>query len=238
MNIQPDDPRWTAYVLGELSETERQEIERELESSAEARELVEDIRMMSVMLKDELAKEAPAALSSAQRHELMLAAAALPEPVSIETRRVPFWKRPKVYAAFAASAAAAMLLFTLSVPSLLRSRQSLPLDAAFPAFTVGGGPAVDGAAQNQPKPLSRPDPPETSLYAEKEAKQSSDKNQAAGVLTGVLADASATQIPGVRVRVTSPKTEERDAVTDETGRYKLEGLPAGTYTARYELPGF
>src|SRR6185503_17954605 len=110
MNIQPDDPKWTAYVLGELSETERLEVERELESSAEAREVVEEIRMMSLMLKDELAREVPATLSSVQRHELMKAAAASQEPVSIETRRVPFWKRPKVYAAVAASAAAAMLL--------------------------------------------------------------------------------------------------------------------------------
>src|SRR5262245_19181034 len=168
MNIQPDDPRWTAYVLGELSETERQEVERELESSEEARELVEEIRMMSIMLKDELVKEGPAALSSVQRHELMLAAAAAQEPVSIETRRVPFWKRRTVYAVFAAGAAAAILLFMVAIPSMLRSRQAMPMDAMLPTFAVGSAPAVDQAASNQPKPVSEPDPPETSLYAEKE----------------------------------------------------------------------
>ena len=45
MNIHPDDPKWTAYVLGELGDAERAEVERELESSAEARELVDEIRM-------------------------------------------------------------------------------------------------------------------------------------------------------------------------------------------------
>ena len=35
MNIHHDDPRWTAYVLGELSADENAEVERELESSAE-----------------------------------------------------------------------------------------------------------------------------------------------------------------------------------------------------------
>ena len=44
MNINPDDPRWTAYVLGELSETERARAEQELEASAAAREAVEEIR--------------------------------------------------------------------------------------------------------------------------------------------------------------------------------------------------
>ena len=34
--INPDDPKWTAYVLGELNETERAALERELEASEEA----------------------------------------------------------------------------------------------------------------------------------------------------------------------------------------------------------
>mgnify|MGYP003579778369 CR=1 FL=1 len=137
MNIQPDDPKWTAYVLGELSETERLEVERELESSAEAREVVEEIRMMSFMLKDELAKEAPATLSSVQRHELMKAAVASQEPVSTETRRVRFCRRPAVYATFAAGAAAAVLLFTITVPSMLRSRQGVTTNMT--SAPVGGG---------------------------------------------------------------------------------------------------
>ena len=57
MNIHHDDPRWTAYVLGELNDADRAEIERELESSPEARELVDEIRMMTILLTDELAKE-------------------------------------------------------------------------------------------------------------------------------------------------------------------------------------
>ena len=38
--INPEDPKWTAYVLGELDDAERAEIERLVEISEEARALV------------------------------------------------------------------------------------------------------------------------------------------------------------------------------------------------------
>ena len=218
MNIQPDDPKWTAYVLGELSETERLEVERELESSAEAREVVEEIRMMSFMLKDELAKEAPAALSSVQRHELMKAAAAAQErkPLSIETFRVPFWKRPTVWATFAAGMAAAVLVFTVAVPSLLRSRQALPLDAGLPAFQTGA-PAIAQVAQDERKPASQPDPPDTSIYAEK--KQSENKNQPNVLVDGTSA---APLVPAER----DAKLRESEARAETQNKDKEEAATA------------
>ena len=52
--IDPDDPKWTAYVLGEVDAAERAEIERVLVASAEARALVEELQVATVALKDEL----------------------------------------------------------------------------------------------------------------------------------------------------------------------------------------
>ena len=43
--INPDDPKWTAYVLGELHETERAQVELLLETSEEARALVEELTL-------------------------------------------------------------------------------------------------------------------------------------------------------------------------------------------------
>ena len=43
MKINYDDPKWTAYVLGELGEQESAEITRLLESSPEARALYDEI---------------------------------------------------------------------------------------------------------------------------------------------------------------------------------------------------
>ena len=53
MKINPNDPKWTAYVLGELDVEDRVAIEELLETSAEARALVEELRIATTMLKDE-----------------------------------------------------------------------------------------------------------------------------------------------------------------------------------------
>jgi len=55
MKINPNDPKWTAYVLGELDLNERASIEELLETSVEARAFVEELRTATTMLKDELA---------------------------------------------------------------------------------------------------------------------------------------------------------------------------------------
>lgn len=60
--ISPDDPRLTAYALGEMAAEERAEFERRLEQDAEARALVGEIRALAATLEPALAAEpAPAA---------------------------------------------------------------------------------------------------------------------------------------------------------------------------------
>src|SRR6476646_3912839 len=55
MGIDRDNPKWTAYVLGELDASERAALELELESSGEAREFVQELRLAASMMKDGLA---------------------------------------------------------------------------------------------------------------------------------------------------------------------------------------
>ena len=57
MNFNPDDPKWTAYVLGEMKESDRAALELELESSAEAREFVEELQLAASLMKEGLAAE-------------------------------------------------------------------------------------------------------------------------------------------------------------------------------------
>ena len=52
MKINSNDPKWTAYVLGELNDQDRAAIERLLESSDEARALVEELRMADDNFKE------------------------------------------------------------------------------------------------------------------------------------------------------------------------------------------
>jgi Ca-activated chloride channel family protein len=68
MKIDANDPRWTAYALGEIEdEQERAEIESILEVSPEMRRLVEEIRSTGNVLSQELKAEPAVDLTSAQR---------------------------------------------------------------------------------------------------------------------------------------------------------------------------
>ena len=53
-------------------------------------------------------------------------------------------------------------------------------------------------------------------------------------------DASGAVLPGVTVEAASPVLIEkvRTAVTDDTGQYRIENLPPGTYSLTFTLPGF
>jgi anti-sigma factor RsiW len=68
MNIDANDPKWTEYALGELTdEKERAEMESILAESPEMRQLVEEIRRTAEMLKRELLAEQSIGLTPAQR---------------------------------------------------------------------------------------------------------------------------------------------------------------------------
>lgn len=60
-----------------------------------------------------------------------------------------------------------------------------------------------------------------------------------GTITGRVEDTTGARIPGVTIGVTSTAIQgERSLVTDETGNFRFQALPPGTYTVKFELPGF
>jgi len=64
-------------------------------------------------------------------------------------------------------------------------------------------------------------------------------SQTFGTITGRVEDSSSARIPGVSIGITSPAIQgQRDTVTDEGGNYRFANLPIGTYTVKFELPGF
>jgi Ca-activated chloride channel homolog len=243
MNIHPDDPRWTAYVLGELSDADRAEVEQELESSPEAREIVDEIRMMTMLLKDELAKEPSPSLVPDQRRAVREAAVA----------QNGAGRRQWFAGAFAAAAVAAVLLLGVALPSLLRK----------PASDLG----YQAASEQPTKPVNAPAPPAVvpstvvpsaeapvptaqsaaAYILNKEKQTEAVKLQAeerladasAGVVTGVVSDSSGSRIPGVEVTLISAAIPAPVVTTtDETGSYRFEGLPPGKYTVTCTLAGF
>jgi Ca-activated chloride channel homolog len=66
MPYDPNDPRLTAYALGELDDNERTEIDTLLESCRESRKAVDEIRAMARLLEDELRHETSPGLAPEQ----------------------------------------------------------------------------------------------------------------------------------------------------------------------------
>src|SRR5262245_14990278 len=60
-----------------------------------------------------------------------------------------------------------------------------------------------------------------------------------GNIDGRVTDSSAAVIPGVNITLSSPAIQgTRAAISGETGVYQFRLLPVGTYSLKYELPGF
>lgn len=67
MKLDLNDPRLTAFALGELDEADRAIIEQELRTSDAARQAIEEIRQTAGLLKESLKQESKPILSEEQR---------------------------------------------------------------------------------------------------------------------------------------------------------------------------
>jgi secreted protein with Ig-like and vWFA domain len=175
MKIDANDPRWTAYALGELDdEKDRAEIEAVLQESNEARGLVEEIRSSAQWLADGLQMEPAIGLSSPQKQKIesriggkhlwfgfqfdqMIAGAALVAAVLVIVLvGAPFVKRTMKTGSEQSPIA------KISVPSLTRSVESQavkPASEPVPIQTAGTRPQASlpgNAAVGGPPPASRP----------------------------------------------------------------------------------
>jgi Ca-activated chloride channel family protein len=115
MNIDPKDPRLTAYALGELeSEDERIEIEKALDGSEELTQIVTQIRQTAALMTEELQKEPSPGL--APKHQQRIESE-LEGPGGFFSLHVGKW------AFGGALAAAACLIFAaVLTPNLLQSK--------------------------------------------------------------------------------------------------------------------
>ena len=115
MNIDPKDPRLTAYALGELeSEDERIEIEKAVDGSEELTQIVTQIRQTAVLMTEELQKEPSPGL--APKHQQRIESE-LEGPGGFFSLHVGKW------AFGGALAATACLIFAaVLTPNLLQSK--------------------------------------------------------------------------------------------------------------------
>ncbi len=101
MKIEPNDPKLTAYALGELDEAESAAIAAQVEASRELQAVVDEIRETGDLLSRELATEPVATLSDEQRDAIEAAAGdgAAPLPLKPTQRRPRMWLIPTSLAA-------------------------------------------------------------------------------------------------------------------------------------------
>ncbi|MBT8044097.1 MAG: hypothetical protein KJO79_04020, partial [Verrucomicrobiae bacterium] len=109
MKIDLNDPRITAFALGELKGQDAIEIARAVRNDSRVRAAVDEVRDTSGMLMDVLGGGEAHLLTPEQRDTVRKAGSS-PVITDISSARVPFWKRPAV-AGVGVAAAVAMMIY-------------------------------------------------------------------------------------------------------------------------------
>jgi len=146
MKLDPNDPKLTAYALGELDETEQEAIEHELLHSDDVRQAVEEMRALAGVLKEELSNEPGLQLSQVQRSSI--------EGKFQPSRNRPFLASSRAFYAGSALLAAASLFL---VVYLNWSQRRTRLENAFDTHRngkikiIGTGNLPSTVVQEPPK---------------------------------------------------------------------------------------
>ncbi len=124
--ILADDPRLTAYALGELDPTERETFERLLDDSPVAAAAVAEIRELAGTLTAEFRREPVPALTAAQRDAIL--AARLPAPAPRPSARPRFARPRPMWLASLATMAGMIIVTALVLPTPNRLEHRLTTD--------------------------------------------------------------------------------------------------------------
>ena len=162
MRLDPDDPRVTAYALGELPADEARRLESDLEASPEARAAIDETRALGALLSQGLAAEtaqpADPHVAEAVRHHL---AAGAPAEAAFEPKNIVSVPRARFSpGAWIAAAAACVVLASFFLPGLTKSKaratklaalnQTAPAESVSP--TSPTSPARPTATASPPPP--------------------------------------------------------------------------------------
>ncbi len=139
MPLDPNDPRLTAYALGELDEPEKAAVEVELADSAEGRQSVEEIRFTARLLAEQLRQEPAPGLAPAQR-----------QVIEGKLRRAPNRRLPII--GLAALAVAASILLTVMALTLTRPARKPAAPTGW--LTMKTGPS-EGALREAAEPVAK-----------------------------------------------------------------------------------
>ena len=246
MTIDRNDPRWTAYVLDELSAPERVQFESEMASDPNAAAILAEVRESVLMLGEAFSLGTPPELGPELTHEQrqeVLAAA--PQAALRHRSRFGRWS-------VAAGLAASVLIGVVTVrvvrdipdragSDALMSEAPTSAGAVSANDSLSGPPpeAVIGAAGGSERTVAAPgemgpSPAAGIPFAVADA-PSGAENQVSGQVT----DPTGALIPGVEVTATSRETGRAVSdITNARGEFQIDGFESDSVQLRVELPGF
>jgi Ca-activated chloride channel homolog len=252
MKLDANDPKWTAYALGEISDAqERAEIESILQESEEMRRLVEEIRGTADMLLEQLRTEPALGLTEAQKNRIEKKATSF---------RGWFSFRPAWAVACTTAAVALVSFFVImqlnpvqKIPQPVQVAENTPIpkEPAPPKIQEIEKPAQE--RQNTTPAPVQPSNEELALLAAatKAPEPAALTTPIApavpnpvmpydtGSITGIITDASGGVLAGAKVTLKNEATgTTKQLTTNNAGMYSLPGLQPGKYAVTAEVPGF
>jgi Ca-activated chloride channel family protein len=146
MNIDANDPRLTAYALGELKdEKERAEIEKLVNESPELSKLVEEIRQTAGFLTNMLHSEAALELTPAQR-----------DRIESKARAGGNWFRLRPAWALVGVAAALLLILSISINPFRRGERSFNEEKSKSLVAAVQNKSVSTPQSTKPEIVEKP----------------------------------------------------------------------------------
>ena len=226
MKLSPDDPRLTAYALGELSAQERAEIEKAIQGDEALQQAVAEIRQLGDLLSDELGKEESPALSA--EHLEALEAEIVHRKWKAKSRRTR-WVVTGLGAALAASLLLALGWQQFLSPAIRSSGDQLAGNSAAQSKYMPDWQPL-GVAKPRTESGAKRNPFEVPLrYSKREgAVAMEDRRQP-----------PACEIAGTRVLPSVPQLEPRRLPTYTSRPVDMlrNGGPEGAPKAATERPG-
>jgi negative regulator of sigma E activity len=228
----------SAYLDEELAPDERAEIEARLERDADARRLLEELRLLSRTLAEETPPELPAGLVSRIGERLP------PRERNEAAGRVPIWRRPAWIAG--AATAAACVVAAVVVHNLPPDERLLPSPPA-EAFVQDAPGSAEGAPPAEPDRTPAPEkeaateaPPKQVDREEQPRRQRARQERIEEKLSRTMEPAAPEQEPappppvvplegraeaeGERALMSSTDEQSADTAAEGTGFARLDPL--------------
>lgn len=146
--FDPEDPMWTAYILNELSEEQKEALEQDFQQHPELKAYAEELQEAASMLRASFESEPDLALEELQRENVM---GHLPK------KRRKKKKNTNTYPLSIAIAATVVLLLTFGwmIPSINSSL--MPMEHSEPYVRLAAD-GQEGKPRLEPRSLSMPEP--------------------------------------------------------------------------------